>query len=76
MKIENYIQKYGGLQEKYNAWRCKMDETGVKAGYMTDCAFREARESFAQYCGLKEISLEEMLWYESKYDNERRMVTF
>ena len=53
-----------------------MDETGVKAGYMTDCAFREARESFAQYCGLKEISLEEMLWYESKYDNERRMVTF
>lgn len=76
MKIENYVWKYGGLQEKYNSWRREMDEATLNASYMTDCAFRVARESFAQYCGLEEIPLEEMLWYESKYGDERRAVTF
>lgn len=70
---ESFAQRYGDLQEKYKAWRHEMEETSVNAWYMTDCAFKSVRESFAKYCGLEEIPFEVMLWCESNYDNERGM---
>lgn len=57
------------LQDKYNEWR----NTGIKEAEGTDipftwdCGEESAREDFAEWCGLDEISFEQMLELEKNY---------
>lgn len=77
LSVERFEQEYGSLQEKYNAWRSDIEENVISAGgcYLTDCAFRQAREAFAVYCGLEEIPFEVMLCYESDYEKKRLLMS-
>ena len=57
------------LQEKYNEWR-KAGEEAVEGTDMTftwDCGEASAREDFAYYWDMEELSFEEMLELEREY---------
>lgn len=63
------------LQKQYNAWRREMEEQQERqpacTGFLWDCAFKEARDSLAEYIGAAEgISIEVMLHLEMRYEEE------
>lgn len=77
--LEEFESKYGDLQFEYNEWRrCmekqiqeKKEKGGFKGLYFTDCSFAEARESFSEYCNLKEtIPFDLMLRYQNCFPDE------
>ncbi len=62
------------MQEKYNEWRKMLErqqeENPSCPGIVWDCALREARESFARYMGMEQITMETMLFLEMRYEEE------
>lgn len=73
MKIEEFEQKHGKLQLKYNEWRKAQENVGQIR--LIDCGFRSARESFATYCGLSEVPFEVMLRCETNYERNQKRAT-
>ncbi len=57
------------LQEKYNEWRKAGEEAieGTDIPFTWDCGEKSAREDFANFWDMEEISFEEMLELERNY---------
>lgn len=63
------MEKEMNLQEMYNEWRQAGEEAieGTDMNFTWDCGEGSAREDFAYYWGIDELSFEEMLELESNY---------
>ena len=57
------------LQDQYNDWRKAGEEAskGTDVPFTYDCGESSARNDFAEWCGLDEVSFEDMLECERNY---------